>query len=174
MSIIRSAAFAMGLPLACLSCGKVFAGKIELVVTPQNAESAGFTIIALPVKYDGAARFVVTRDLSKAKQLNPELTTRRQAILRVGNAAGLIIECRLEPEIESNNVAKYSFILARSTLQQAHLTVTEYDDYRNANGRLHLIGGGTIYKIDLDLFGEEKGEEKVPGTVLRHKESSAQ
>jgi hypothetical protein len=155
MSTLRGAAFATGLSLACLVGSQVFAGKVELVVTPRNAENAGFAISALPVEYEGAARFIVKRDLSKAKSLDPELMIRRQAILRVGNDAGLIVDCRIEPGIEKN-IATYSFTLARRFLPQARLTVTEYDDYRNSNGRAPLIGGGTIYTIDLDMFKDKE------------------
>ncbi len=153
MNTRRIATFAVGLSLACLTCGEAFGLKISLQLSPQNAESAGFVIKARPENEDGTTTFFISRDLAKANTFDADsdLTIRRYATLRVSGDAGLVIECRLEPTVEQN-VLKYRITLARGLLAHAQLTVTEVDDYKNLEGRPHLFGGGTLYEIALDKF----------------------
>ena len=153
MKVRLIVAFAVVACLVYLTSSEAFARKEQVQVSPHNAKTEGFAIIAKPAKEVGATTFIISRDLSKAKSFGPDsdLTNRRDATLRVYGDAGLVIECRLEPEIEKN-VLKYRVTLARNLLAHAHLTISEVDDYKNVEGREHLLGGGTFYELTLDNF----------------------
>jgi len=135
-----------------MTCSLALGVKQEMRLSPKNAAQTGFAVSAEAAKEDGAVTIVIVRDLSKARSFgaDSELTIRREATLRVFSEKGLLINCRIEPELQKGAV-KYRITLARDLLSHAHLTIAEIDDYKELVGREHLIGG-TFYELNLQEF----------------------
>jgi len=138
--------------LASLCPGIAHAEKVAVTVAPKNAADSGFVVTFRPGPDANTVTVRLARDTARSQPVNsPDLMLRRSATLRVWGDAGLLLDCPIEPREEKGRVLLYEFILARSLLANAHLTVAEIDDYK-APGREHLIGGGTFYELPLADF----------------------
>lgn len=143
--------------VACAGLLLVFAGvayavKLQVQVSPQSAQESGFSVTA-DSREEGLVDYTITRDLSKVRAFpaDSSLEIRRFATLEICGDSGLIARCQIEAEREKD-VLTYRFTLARSAVAHSHFTVAEIDDYKNTEGREHLLGGGTFYEVDLVNF----------------------
>lgn len=136
-----------------MTCSLSLGAKQEMRLSPQNATQTGFAVSTEAAKEEGAVTIVILRDLSKARSFGADsgLTVRREATLRVFSDKGLLINCRIEPELQKG-AAKYRITLAKDLVAHAHLTVAEIDDYKELVGREHLLGGGTFFELNLQEF----------------------
>jgi len=124
-------------------------------VTPKNQESHGFSVASDP-RDNGAVQIVITRDLSKARSFGPDsdLEVRRSATLKVSGDSGLIVQCQVDAAKKKQTVV-YRFTIARDRIPHSFFTVAEIDDYKETEGREHLLGGGTYFEFRLADFAGE-------------------
>ena len=135
-----------------LLSGEAFALKQGAQVTPKSQENLGFSVTTEP-RDDGAVRFVITRDLAKARSFaaDSELEVRRSSTLKVSGDSGLIVECPVNADKKKETLV-YRFTIARERIATSHFTVAEIDDYKDTENREHLLGGGTYYEFNLADF----------------------
>lgn len=149
---MKVAALVTSVALILLLCGEAFALKLLVRVTPKDQRSMGFAVASNQRK-DGTVQFTITRDLSKARSHAPDsnLEVRRNATLKVYGDSGVIAECKVEAAKKQQTVI-YQFVIARDRIAHSHFTVAEIDDYKNNEGKVHLLGGGTFFEIRLAEF----------------------
>ena len=135
-----------------LVTGEAFAVKQRIQVTPTHLQITGFSVASQRLKGE-LLEFKITRDLSKAPSYGPEsdLEVRRDATLDVRSGTASVVECQLAPNTQKKTLT-YRFVIARDFVPHSLFTLAEIDDYKNTDGREHLIGGGTIYEFRLADF----------------------
>jgi hypothetical protein len=149
---MKVAALVASPALILLICGEALALKDLVHVTPRNQQSLGFAVESNQRK-DGTVQFTIIRDLSKVRSHAPasKLEVRRSATLKIYGDSGLIAECKVEPEKKQQTII-CQFLIARDRIPDSHFTVAEIDDYKNNEGSVHLLGGGTLFEIRLADF----------------------
>ncbi len=142
--------------------GKAMALKEEIEVTPKNVEANGFTISA-EARENDMLRVRIVRDLAKARSFPAESPNElyRNAELRVYGEMGMLVRCGLEPAADEKTVT-YTFEFNKDQLGKSHVTVYEYDGYKDRTRQELPIGGGTLFRFHFEDFADLLMSDKPP------------
>jgi hypothetical protein len=144
--------FALTVTVVAMLAGEAKALKEVVELTPKNVETNGFTISA-EAQANDVIRVKIVRDLAKAKSF-PAASPYdlwRDAELRIFGDKGLLVQFGLQPAAGEKSVT-YTFAVKKDQLSDTHVTVYEYDGYKDRTRKELPIGGGTLFKFHFKAF----------------------
>jgi hypothetical protein len=124
--------------------------KILVRINASNISESGFKV-SVKQSNDGLLVWTIERDLAKARSFpaDSELTIGRRATVTLYDEQGVAAVFPLESEPSADkHVLTYWFKTSRAMAADAHLTVSEIDEYKDPN-RGPLLGGGTYFELPL-------------------------
>jgi hypothetical protein len=130
-------------------CGPVLAEKIKVDLTQDNLKVHGFAVDTTR-NTNGTIDVTIRRDLAKAHSLEPgsDLELVRTATLEVEGPTGIIVRCQLQGDTETGSVV-YQFTIGHDQFSHTGFRLSEIDDYKKSAHREHMVGGGTIFELNL-------------------------
>ena len=133
----------------CLLATQALGAKRAVELTAENLPQEGFVISATRTP-DGLIAVTLTRELAKSRTFDPasELQIVRSTNLEIRDGEGIIARSSLEPQTNETTIT-YHFQLAPRYLAESRVVISEIDDYKKSLNREHLIGGGTIFTLQL-------------------------
>lgn len=144
--------FAIACLVVLLSVSPAFALKVGMKVTPEWTKESGITV-QTEKREDGTIGFTVTRYLDKAPSYpaESELTIVRTAYLKIASPAGAMAETIVAAKVKKG-METYWFSVSRAAIAHSTFSLWEVQDYKDTENQRHLLGGGTIYDVDLSAF----------------------
>jgi hypothetical protein len=130
-------------------CNEAQGAKLGVNLNSANLEQEGF-VLTTAKRDDGTIDVTLTRQLSKARSFDAtsDLELVRNATLEVSGQDGVLVRCNIASE-NTNGTAVYHFQVAPAQFSHSKLIISEIDDYKKRDSREHLLGGGTIFTLQL-------------------------